>query len=89
MSASFPKQTGETHLPLPLASSSGYTARGPMLPGHSGWALKLKLAKSQDWLAQQGWVGWELLITQDFHISSLYMSFLYRSVLESKSRLHL
>lgn len=31
MYASFLKQTGETHLSLPLASSSEYTARGPIL----------------------------------------------------------
>ena len=31
MYVSFLKQTGETHLSLPLASSSEYTARGPIL----------------------------------------------------------
>lgn len=54
MYVSFPKQTGETHLSLPLASSSEYTGRGPILFRKNCWALQLKLAKSKNCLGQDG-----------------------------------
>ena len=54
MYASFLKQTGETLLSLPLASSSEYTARGPILFRKNHWAFKLKPAKSKNDLALHG-----------------------------------
>lgn len=54
MYVSFLKQTGETHLSLPLASSSEYAARGPFPFGKNHGAFKLKRAKSKNRLAQHG-----------------------------------
>lgn len=75
MYASFPKQTGETHLSLPLASTSGHSARGPVLFGKCCWAWRWEWAKSWDGLAQREWVGWELVMNPDPRIPSFMCAF--------------
>lgn len=74
MYVSFLKQTGETHLSLPLASSSEYTARGPILFSKNHWAFKLKPAKSKKRLAQHGF-GMMEITNSVFHLSSFTSSF--------------
>lgn len=73
MYVSFLKQTGETHLSLLLASSSEYTARGPIFffpeisAGHQNpkWQNQ-----SSEWSAPQEWVSNKLLVTMVFPISA-------------------
>lgn len=89
MYASFLKQTGETHLSLPLTSSSEYTARGLILFRKNHWAFKLKPAKAKNDLALRGF-GMMGITNSGFHMSPFIYSFpvleYFRSNVASCSR---